>query len=240
MKPIYAVLGIAVVSAAYAGTFPSPQAASWHENADSIAEVYTVAEDTVAEVSIESVSDFFLFADEFNTIEQSVRMDMLDYYASGMRKHMPTRLGGQAVIDSIAGDHYMKVTTSSVSETEVQMYDNNHGDKFFGVINRVKMPATDSHISFCLTYAFGHPSRNLIEEPPVKDFLTVKDNKARVGIESRINFPLIDYRFLPNGDVEARLTVGEFLSREDSAAVMPFVNDGITYHWDGKKFKIKK
>ena len=69
---------------------------------------------------------------------------MLDYYASGMRKHMPTRLGGQAVIDSIAGDHYMKVSTSSVSETEVQMYVNNHGDKFFGVINRVKMPATTS------------------------------------------------------------------------------------------------
>ena len=67
--------------------FPSPQAASWHEDADSITEV-----DSVAEVSIESVSDFFLFADEFNTIEQSVRMDMLDYYASGMRKHMPTRL----------------------------------------------------------------------------------------------------------------------------------------------------
>ena len=109
MKPIYAVLGIAVVSAAYAGTFPSPQAASWHEDADSITEV-----DSAAEVSIESVSDFFLFADEFNTIEQSVRMDMLDYYASGMRKHMPTRLGGQAVIDSIAGDHYMKGSTSSV------------------------------------------------------------------------------------------------------------------------------
>ena len=24
------------------------------------------------------------------------------------------------------------------------------------------------------------------------------------------------------------------------AAVMPFVNSGITYHWDGKRFKIKK
>ena len=153
MKPIYAVLGIAVVSAAYAGTFPSPQAVSWHEDADSITEV-----DSVAEVSIESVSDFFLFADEFNTIEQSVRMDMLDYYASGMRKHMPTRLGGQAVIDSIAGDHYMKVSTSSVSETEVQMYVNNHGDKLFGVINRVKMPATDSHISFSQRRESPHPN----------------------------------------------------------------------------------
>ena len=223
MKPIYAVLGIAVVSAAYAGTFPSPQAASWHEDTDSITEV-----DSVAEVSIESVSDFFLFADEFNTIEQSVRMDMLDYYASGMRKHMPTRLGGQAVIDSIAGDHYMKVSTSSVSETEVQMYVNNHGDKLFGVINRVKMPATDSHISFSQTYALGSPSVSLIKEPKVRE------------IESKIDFPLIDYHFLPNGDVKARLTVGEFLSREDSAAVMPFVNSGITYHWDGKRFKIKK
>lgn len=235
MKPIYAVLGIAVVSAAYTGTFPSPQAASWHEDADSITEV-----DSVAEVSIESVSDFFLFADEFNTIEQSVRMDMLDYYASGMRKHMPTRLGGQAVIDSIAGDHYMKVSTSSVSETEVQMYVNNHGDKLFGVINRVKMPATDSHISFSQTYALGSPSVSLIEEPKVRDFLTAKDKKTLSEIESKIDFPLIDYRFLPNGDVEARLTVGEFLSREDSAAVMPFVNSGITYHWDGKRFKIKK
>ena len=165
---------------------------------------------------------------------------MLDYYASGMRKHMPTRLGGQAVIDSIAGDHYMKVSTSSVSETEVQMYVNNHGDKLFGVINRVKMPATDSHISFSQTYALGSPSVSLIEEPKVRDFLTAKDKKTLSEIESKIDFPLIDYRFLPNGDVEARLTVGEFLSREDSAAVMPFVNSGITYHWDGKRFKIKK
>ena len=112
------------------------------------------------------------------------------------------------------------------------MYVNNHGDKLFGVINRVKMPATDSHISFSQTYALGSPSVSLIEEPKVRDFLT--------EIESKIDFPLIDYRFLPNGDVEARLTVGEFLSREDSAAVMPFVNSGITYHWDGKRFKIKK
>ena len=65
MKPIYAVLGIAVVSAAYAGTFPSPQAASWHEDTDSITEV-----DSVAEVSIESVYAIFVFSNEFIPIEQ--------------------------------------------------------------------------------------------------------------------------------------------------------------------------
>ena len=129
---------------------------------------------------------------------------------------MPTWLGGQAVIDSIAGDHYMKVSTSSVSETEVQMYVNNHGDKFFGVINRVKMPATDSHISFP-DLCFGFSSVSLIEEPKVRDFLTAKDKKAlREIVENRLpahRLPLSSKRRW-----QARLTVGSSCQREDSAA----------------------
>ena len=233
MKPIFAILGIAAASAAYAGSFPASQTTSTVVAADSV-------EEADSAISIESVSDFFLFSDEFPTIDPSVRMDMLDYYASGIRKQMPSRLGDTVMIDSIAGDHYMKVTTSESSETEIQMYTDSHGDKFFGVINRVMLPATDSRISFRLTHGSGDQHVKLIAEPAVEDFLTTKDKNVINGIKTRIDFPLIDYRFLPDGDVTARLTAGGFLSREDSAAVMPFVNSGIIFHWDGKKFKQKK
>lgn len=173
MKPYYAILAIAALSAAYAGARPVPQAAS------SIAAVDTafISSDSDT-VTIESVSDYFLFSDEFDVIDQTNRMDMLDYYASGMKKQMPSRLGGKVTIDSIAGNHYMKVITSDASETEVRMYTLKSGDKFFGIINRVRMPATDCRLRFDMADA----AKVFPKQPTTEDFLNGnKKQKAEIA-----------------------------------------------------------
>ncbi len=228
MKPYYAILAIAALSAAYAGARPVPAAANstaadTTENADS------------ALIVIESVSDYFLFSNEFDVIDQTNRMDMLDYYASGKKKQMPSRLGGKVSIDSIAGNHYMKVITSDASETEVRMYTLKSGDKFFSIINRVNLPATDSRLRFDL----ADEAKIFPTQPTTEDFLN-GNKKQKAEIAEKVDFPLIDYTFLPNGDIEARLTLSKYISREDSAVVMPRVKDKIVYHWNGKSFSQAK
>ncbi len=225
MKPYYAILITAALSAAYAGARPVPQAAG------SIAADDTTEMADSDTVTIESVSDYFLFSDEFDVIDQTNRMDMLDYYASGMKKQMPSRLGGKVTIDSIAGNHYMKVILSDASETEVRMYTLKSGDKFFGIINRVRMPATDSRLRFDMADA----AKVFPKQPTTEDFLN-GNKKQKAEIAEKIDFPLIDYTFLPDGDIEARLTLSNYISREDSAVVTPWVKEKIAYHWNGKSF----
>ncbi len=229
MKPYYAILAIAALSAAYAGARPAPQSfAPTTEETDTV----PASDSTIV---IESVSDYFLFSDEFTVIEQANRMDMLDYYASGMKKQMPSRLGGKVTIDTIAGSHYMKVITSDASETEVRMYTLKSGEKFFGIVNRVKLPATDCRLRFDMIDG----EKIFPALPTTADFIN-GDKKTVAETVDKVDFPLIDYTFLPDGDIEARLTVGEYLSREDSAVVMPRVKEKIVYHWNGKKFtKVK-
>lgn len=238
MKPLLLIAGIAAVSVAYAVAGPRPQLydGTGIDTADTTEAYNATDSDAVKE---ESAIDFFQFADEFETIDPSVRLDMLDYYASGMIKQMPTRLNGMAAIDSIEGGHYIKVTTSAVSETEVRMYDTKSGDKVFAVVNRVKLPATDCRLRVVQTSEKGLVTLPFTA-PTVDDFLTVKDKKLRKDLLSRFDFPLVDYHFLPNGDIEARLSTEGYLSREDSAAVAPYVGKTLTYKWDGKNLKLKK
>lgn len=236
MKPLLIIAGIVAVSVAYAVGGPKPQ---HFDTLGSATEATDTAIDSTAMPMIESVYDFFLITDEFATIDSSVRLDMLDYYASGMRKHMSTRLSGEAVIDSIAGNDYMKVTTSSVSETEVRMYDAKSGGKVFAVVNRVKLPAVD-----CRLRVVKDTDDGLVElsfaAPTVNNFLTANDKKQRKDLLSRFDFTLIDYQFLPDGAIEARLSTDGYLSREDAAAVAPYVKKSLTYVWDGKNLKLKK
>lgn len=236
MKHLLIIAGIVAASVTYAVGSPKPQHFDGLGNA-------TEAPDTAiaptAMPMIESVSDFFLMTDEFATIDPSVRLDMLDYYASGMRKHMSTRLSGEAVIDSIADGHYMRVTTSSVSETEVWMYAAKSGNKVFAVVNRVKLPAVDCRIRIVKGTDDGLTELPFAA-PTVNDFLTANNKKQREDLLSRFDFPLIDYHFLPDGSIEARLSTDGYLSREDAAAVAPYVKQCLTYAWDGKNLKLKK
>lgn len=236
MKPLIIIAGIVAASVACAFGGPKPQ---HFDTLGSATEATDTATDSTAMPMIESVYDFFLITDEFATIDSSVRLDMLDYYASGMRKHMSTRLSGEAVIDSIAGNDYMKVTTSSVSETEVRMYAAKSGGKVFAVVNRVKLPAVD-----CRLRVVKDTDNGLIElpfaAPTVDDFLTVNDKKLKKDLLSRFDFTLIDYQFLPDGAIEARLSTDGYLPREDAAAVAPYVKKCLTYAWNGKNLKLKK
>lgn len=226
MKPAYVIIALAAMSAAYAAPVSSAQQQDDNEMADSVRS----SEDST--IVMESVSDFFLFSNEFRTIDQTSRMDMLDYYASGMKKQMATRYGGKAIIDSIAGNHYLKVITSSASETEVRMYTRKGNEKAFVVVNRVKMPAVDCSWKF-----YG---KDLMKSAAKTDFITTKDKKQRAEIESKIPFPTRDIHFLDNGDIEIRQTVAQIIAREDSAAVLPYLKDKIVYHWDGNKFVLQK
>ena len=93
-KFLFVVLGIGILSAAYASV-----PANTGDEAG-------IGEDADSPAIVQTVRNFFLsesiIPDVFPTIDQLTRMDMLDFYDNGKKEKMPTRLGGEAYIDSLS------------------------------------------------------------------------------------------------------------------------------------------
>lgn len=226
-KFLFVVLGIGILSAAYASVPANTgDEAGIGEDADSTAIVQTVR-------------DFFLsesiIPDVFPTIDQLTRMDMLDYYDNGKKEKMPTRLGGEAYIDSLS-DNYLKVVTSQSAYTEIAQY-TRHGKPMFAIIRTILLPAADSRIRFVDPTESG--DLQLLEMPSTEDFLTKDGKKKKEELLKSVDFSLVRLSFLPDGNIKATTTLPGYLSKEDSAAIAPYLTDSIVYRWTGSKFKKK-
>lgn len=225
MKPLSAIIGVALLVGMPA-LLPA-------QSGRGVSAVEPVAADSVP---VETVLDLFFYSDEFSTIDRNARLDMADYYESGKKERLATRLGGTAYIDSISGTDYLKVITSSCTYSEVRRYETETGT-VFALIQTAALPAADSRIRFFRGEDSIEP---LLEVPQTEDFLTKDGKKRKKELVGRMDFLLVKLEFLSNGDIVARNTTGEYLSKEDSAFVSPYMKPEILYRWTGKKFRQEK
>lgn len=221
-KFLFVVLGIGILSAAYASV-----PANTGDEAG-------IGED-VDTFIVQTIRAFFMSPDEFPTIDLLTRMDMLDYYDNGKKEKMPTRLGGEAYIDSLS-DNYLKVVTSQSAYTEIAQY-TRHYKPMFAIIRTILLPVADSHIRF--VDPIESSDLQLLEMPSTEDFLTKDGKKKKEELLKSVDFSLVRLSFLPDGNIKATTTLPGYLSKEDSAAIAPYLTDSIVYRWTGSKFKKK-
>lgn len=239
MKKLILTAAAVLLTAAYSFSRPASQAPDATDNEEYDTAYIETFEDIELADSDITVKHFFLALDEFGQIDETMRMDMVDYYSAGMKKSLSTRLGGEAYIDSISdGNDYMRVVTSSVSSTEVRVY-KGKGHPFYAVINHVKMPARDSRVKF-ITLFDDASVESIIQLPTIADYINISDKQKRDDIASMIDFPLAEITFLADGSLCFNPTLEDYLSREAAAKVLPCLKKNIIYRWDGKKFRMQK
>lgn len=237
MKPIFAIFG--TILTATAGIFASPQASDVDTEKDTV--IIDVLDPGTAETDTigfpTKVTDFFLFSNSgnFDKIDHSAKLDMLDYYYAGKKEKMPTRLGGTAYIDSLTA-RYMKIITSESAFYEIAMF--GKGDNTtFAVIKTIQLPAEDSQIDFYST----KDGATAISLPGIEDFLSKEGKKQMAELRRRIPFPLMKISVADESSLEVRISVCDYLSAEDSAFVAPLLGrNRIVYEWKKNKFREKK
>ncbi len=172
-------------------------------------------------------------------LSRSVRLDMLDYYDADSLYWAPNAMEGLSRLDTVS-PRYLKVTLTPVSTLALQVLP---GGKS-GIVASVytvgdSVQAKDSDIRFYDASMQELPRNKFFSLPRVSDFFKCKDKKELAEIEALVPFPTIEYTLLPSANtMEARLTVGEFMSSEDYAKVKRCLKEHITYGWTGKKYKL--
>lgn len=174
-------------------------------------------------------------------VDRSRRLDMLDYYAADSIAKIQNAMGGVSYLDTVTPD-YVKVVLTPVSTLGIKVLHGRNGNVIMTAYTvGDKDQAYDTDLRF-FDSSFNELKRDrFIRLPSLDDFFNYKDKESRKLVATLVPFPTVRYEPEAGGDLmDARLTVGQFMSGEDLAKIKPCLRHKIIYRWNGTKFNLEK
>lgn len=171
----------------------------------------------------------------FPLLDSNTRLDMVDYYNSGLSTSSTNSLSGQSVITSMS-DKELSAKMTDASTMQVIILDNG-SEPVIGLISTVATPGLDSKISFFDSKWNPLPADRFFSVPSLKLWLSDegKDNEAEVTMQ--VPFMLASYVFDPaTGTLTATNNLSTFLDSDIYSIIGPYLRDKLVYTWNGKKF----
>lgn len=173
----------------------------------------------------------------------STRLDMMDYWDVDSVYKAFNAMEGLSWLENVTPD-YLKVRITAVSSLEIKILPEKK-EKIVMTVYTVgdDVQAQDSQIKFYSQSLDELPTAKHLTMPQVKDFFEIPKGSATKmkEIEEMIPFPSIAFNANPdNDDIEARLTVEQYINQDDWNIAKLFVKPFITLEWQKDKFKIKK
>lgn len=171
----------------------------------------------------------------FPMLDKNARLDMVDYFNSGMTTPSTNALKGKSRITAIAT---LSMTISMTEASDYQLALLPAGsDTIIAVITTVATPAPDSKMALYSKDWTANVTAKLFNKPLLRDWLTSEGRKNSDDVESLVPFLLISYSYDP-ATTTLTLTnnTGSFLSEEIYETVRPYLLSSLSYRWDGKKF----
>lgn len=169
-------------------------------------------------------------------LAKNTRLDMIDYFNSGMDTPSKNELGGNSRIESMT-DESIILTVSSASKAQLATlpYGN---ETLVAFISTVETPASDSKMSV-FTFDWSQDlTEKTFKEPEIKDWLTDEGKKKDSEVEAMMPFMLVAYSYDPATKI---LTLtnnsASFISDDVYKIVSPYIKKQLTYRWNGKKFE---
>lgn len=175
----------------------------------------------------------------FPLLDRNARLDMIDYFNSGMSTRTANALNGTSAVTAMTPSTItVEMTSASTVELVVLPCGN---DTVVAVISTVKTPAPDSKIAVCSSDWKKTLTPQFFSKPELKDWLTDDGRRNRGEVESFVPFLLISYAYDPSAStLTLTNNTREFLSDDVYAIVEPFLKQTIVYRWNGKRFAVTK
>jgi len=166
-------------------------------------------------------------------LDTSTRLDMLDYFRSGMKHPLPNALGGESEVTELTDDAVTVAVTEASSCRMVLLPAG--ADTIVMVIDTYATPGRDSRLAFYDRTWRRLDGRRLFKEPALDDWCVSK--QVREAAREKVPYVLAGYDY----DTAARrLTLTNntesVLPSEEADAVVRLLRPELEYNWNGKRF----
>ena len=173
-------------------------------------------------------------------LPQSTRLDMLDYWDVDSVYKASNVMQGLSWLENVTPS-YLKVRITPVSTLEIKILPSKKG-RLAMTIYTVgdDVQAQDSEIKFYDSNLVKLDTEKYLEMPRVKDFFDIPKGSATKmkEIEQMIPFPTLAFTAnSDNNNIEARLTVEQYINQDDWNIAKLFVKPYITLDWKKDKYK---
>ena len=176
-------------------------------------------------------------------VPTTTRLDMLDYWDVDSVYKASNAMEGLSWLEKVT-PNYLKVRITSVSTLEIKILPEKKG-KIAMTVYTVgdDVQAQDSQVKFYDENLVELPTDKYLVMPQVKDFFEIPKGSATKmkEIEQMIPFPTIAFTANPDNDnLEARLTVEQYINQDDWNIAKLFVKPYITLEWKKEKYRLVK
>lgn len=172
----------------------------------------------------------------FPLLDRNARLDMIDYFNSGMTNSTANRLEGRSRITAM-DDASVTVEMSGSSTVQLCLLPAG-ADTLTMVITTVQTPAPDSRIELYDSKWQKLDGAKVFTAPAVADWLATADRDKAAEVEMLLPFMLVSYRYDP---ATATLTLtnntSQFVGRDIYEPLATLLKGDMQYRWNGKKFQ---
>jgi len=176
------------------------------------------------------------------TLTANQRLDMLDYYDSGLDRASKDVFGTECRIDTLSAN-VITISIGSIRNLSFYILDSGGGKPIIMAIDRLRTPAVDSSMSFYNSKWERQADDKIISLPLLADWTGKIDKDLRQRIENALPFVMYDADFDPeSSQLTLSLSTDGYVAREDSAIVADTLKKKLVYTFNPKqqKFTIAK
>lgn len=172
----------------------------------------------------------------FPLLDHNTRLDMIDYFNSGMATASKNALDGKSRITSLTPEK-VEISMTDASTYELAVIPTAEGDSVIALITTVATPAPDSQMAIFSKDWSDNLTNAIFSKPALADWLT-EEGKDNIGeVEGIVPFLLISYTYNPDTkQLVLTNNTAKFVSPELYEMVEPSLRKMMVFSWNGKKF----
>lgn len=171
------------------------------------------------------------------TLTANQRLDMLDYYDSGLDRASKDVLGTECRIDTLSAN-VITISIGSIRNLSFYILDSEGKKPIIMAIDRLRTPAVDSSMSFYNSKWERQADDKIISLPLLADWTGKIGDDKRERIENALPFAMYDADFdHATSQLTLSLSTDGYVAREDSALVADSLAKRLIYTFNPKKQK---
>ena len=172
-------------------------------------------------------------AEVFPLLDTNTRLDMVDYYNSGLKTASNNRLNGQSVITELTPSSLtVKISDSSSAQVTILPAGN---DTVIAVVSTVATPGLDSTLKFYDSTWKPLAADKYFTAPTWNDWITQGHDSSEVMAYTPFMLASI-YINPAEGVMTVSNNLASFLDEDVYADIAEAIHPTLTYRWNGKKF----
>lgn len=186
-------------------------------------------------------------AQTLDILTTSMRKDLLDYYRVDSIYSVPNAMEGFSHLNRPLTRDYAQVQVTPVTRFTIRVLPYRK-EQIVMTIYTIgdSLQAADSEVRFYDTSMQELKRDKFIKLASTEEFFDFTGHdklgkKERKELMRMVPFPTVEYTVSPDGvELQAHLTVGEFLGKEVMDKITPYLRRDRVYRWSGTRFDLVK